>query len=288
MPDLLFNRDFAVTMQADVPGKALRIAARPQGGTQARPTLRVQFKIEKNTAREPNRAEVVITNLSDKSRSAIQEKDALTIIEAGYVNNLFKLFQGALTFANHTRQGADWITRFEVGDGSKQYRQGRINESFGPGTSIEQVLNTTIDKIGVGVGNAIEKVKEGNFRGGLTEYTKGFTASGRAIDVLGETLESQGFTYSIQDGQLQVLREGEVVKGQVPVLRQGSGLIGSPEVGEKGVVKARALIQGFLLPGVGIRIESKEIQGDYKIQRSVFTGDTWGTDWYADLEAKPL
>ena len=288
MTGLLFMRDFAVTMEVGEPGKALRIAARPEGGGDARPTLRVQFKIEKNTAREPNRAEVIITNLSDKSRSAIQKKGALTLIEAGYVNNLFKLFQGDLTFANHTRQGADWITRFEVGDGAKQYRGARINESFGVGTSIEEVLTTTIKKMGIGIGNAIEKVKEGNFRGGLTEYVKGFTASGRAIDVLGQTLDSVGLTYSIQDGQLQVLRAGEVIKGQVPVLRQGAGLIGSPEIGEKGVVKARSLIQGYLLPGVGVRIESKEIQGDYKIERSVFTGDTWGTDWYVDIEGKPI
>ena len=75
----LFNRDVAVTVGT------LRIAARPEGNEeQVKPTLRMTFKVEKSLNRDPNKADLKIWNLSEKSRKAMQTEEKLpVIIEAG-------------------------------------------------------------------------------------------------------------------------------------------------------------------------------------------------------------
>ena len=156
------------------------------------------------------------------------------------------------------------------------------------GTQLTQALRKLAEDMGVGLGNAIEKITAGNFRGGITEFTKGISLSGKTSDQLGKLLETAGLTYSIQDGQLQLLGPNDTLKGQVVVLQQGTGLIGSPEIGEAGIVKARSLLQGTLMPGIKVNIKAKEVEGFFRIERSGFTGDTWGNDWYVDFEAKPL
>ncbi len=279
----LFNRDFRVTL-----GTRL-IRARGDDVEKARPTLRVTFKIDRSISGDPNKSEVAIYNLSQASRSAIQEKDIPTIIEGGYVNNLSQLFSGNLTFARHEREGTDWISTFEAGDGSLALQSSRINESFGPGTPIDDVINRVVECSGLGPGNVAEELSKGDFRGALTEFKKGFSASGKCLEVLKGLTDSAGLNMSVQDGQVQLLREGGTNGDDVVVLNASSGLIGSPEVGEDGIVSARSLLQGKLSPGRPVRIESALIDaGFFRIEKVTHIGDTHGEDWYSDIEARPL
>ncbi len=279
----LFNRDFRVTL-----GTRL-IRTRLDESNKSRPTLKVTFKIERAINGDPNKAAVEIFNLSQASRSAIQEKDIPTIIEGGYVNNLSQLFSGNLTFAQHQRQGTDWISTFEAGDGSRAFQTARINESFAPGTKIDTVVNRIVECSGLGPGNVIDELNKGNFRGAVTEYKKGFSASGKCLEVLRGITDSIGLNMSVQDGQVQLLREGGTNGDDVVVLSASSGLIGAPEIGEDGIVTARSLLQGKLSPGRPVRIESISIDaGFFRIEKATHVGDTYGEDWYTDIEARPV
>lgn len=279
----LFNRDFSVTLGT----RLIRI--RRDESDRTRPTLRVTFKIERGTNQDPNTAQVSITNLSKENRAAIQEKNIPTIIEAGYVNNMVRLFSGNLNFARHERESVDWVSTFEAGDGSLALQSSRINESFGPGTKIDSVIKRVVECTGLGPGNVVEELNRGNFRGALTEFKKGYTSSGKCADELKSLTESAGLNYSVQDGQIQLLREGESNGDEAVVLNRSTGLIGSPEIGEGGIVKARSLLQGKLTPGRPVKIESLLIDsGFFRIQRVVHTGDSAGGEWYSDIEGTPL
>jgi len=280
----LFTRDVAVTVGT------LRIAARPEGNEeQVKPTLRMTFKVEKSLNRDPNKADLKIWNLSEKSRKAMQTEEKLpVIIEAGYVGNLQQIFSGNMEFSSSSRQGPDWITELQSGDGSQAYRSARISESFGPGTQLSALLKKAAEGLGVGLGNAVEKFDGGGFRGGLTELTKGASIVGRVSDVLDKFVTTAGFEWSIQDGQLQVLKPDETTSDQAVRLTQESGLIGSPELGEKGRLKARSLLQGNLVPGRSVEVIAEQVDGFFRIQKTTHTGDTWGTPWYSDIEARPV
>jgi hypothetical protein len=278
----LFNRDIAVTVGT------LRIAARVQEGDAlvAKPTLRVAFSIEKSLNRDPNKAEITIYNLNEEHRKGLQKK-LPCIIEAGYVGTMEKLFSGDVSYASHNRETTNWVSKLQSQDGGVQYTSARMSKSFGPGTQMSALLNQAASALGVGPGNASQAFG-GALRGGLTQFTKGVSVSGRVSDVLDKYVSTAGLEWSIQDGQLQVLQPKGTTQQQVISLTPDSGLIGSPELGEKGIVKAKSLLMGGLLPGRKVHIEAALVTGFFRIEKVKHYGDTWGTDWYSDLEAKPL
>ena len=108
----------------------------------------------------------------------------------------------------------------------------------------------------------------------------------RELDRLCKTL---GYDWSIQDGQLQLLGARDTIEpGDAIVLNPASGMIGTPEPGENGIVEVRSLLIPQLSPGRRVKLEAAAIQGNYRVEKVVYQGDTRGQDWYADLELKPV
>jgi hypothetical protein len=101
-------------------------------------------------------------------------------------------------------------------------------------------------------------------------------------------VSTAGYQWSIQDGVLQVLAPSETTLETVYVLNSSSGMIGSPEKGEDGTIKGVSLLQGDIRPGRRIQFDSKMVKGTFKTERVIHTGDTWGQNWYTELEAKPI
>jgi len=278
----LFNRDFAITV-----GSTKIQAREPSDVSIAKPTLRIAFKVEKSLDRNPNKADVQIWNLNEDHRKTLQKKQAI-IIEAGYVSTMQLLFAGDITFVNHVREGADWVTTVQSGDGANEIASSQMNVSFAPGAQMTAVLKATAESLGVGLGNAMEKIGKGEFRKGFTEFSRGVVASGPTKNVMDKLASTAGFTWSVQDKELQILGPLDTTTEELVSLTKDSGLIGSPEVGEDGIVKAKSLLQGTIRPGRQIQIESLMMNGFFRVEKVVHSGDTWGSDWYSELEAKPI
>lgn len=279
----LFNRQFAVTVGTT------RIATRNQ--ERAHSMLRIAFKVEKSTRREPNKVELSIWNLSEQTRKELHLPKFVPVeIQVGYTGKVFTIFTGDLTYVQSARQGADWVTKLQAGDGTKQLRTARITESFAPGVTIVDVAKRAADKLGLPLGNLLDKINGGSVRGKTDSFPKGYQMSGKAEDELDKVLRTMGFEWSVQDGKLQVAEPGKAVDATIVSLSPDTGLVGSPEKGEKGVIKFRSLMQPDLAPGKTVRLTSRDNPGgaDFKIERVVYTGDTFGTDWYIDIEGKPL
>jgi hypothetical protein len=274
---LLFNR--SVTVDVD----AMRITA-----------LRMAFKIEKDaTSKTPNKCDLQIWNLSDFSRSKIQTSGAHVVVTAGYDGQVEKLFDGQVTTINHTKQGPDWVTRLTSGDGVFATRGARVNENFAPGTQLVDAFKTIAEKTGLALGNVVEEIKKGNVRNALTQWTKGAVVSGVAIDEVHKLAATMGYEVTVQDGALQIAERGSTVGNEIVRLAEDTGLIGSPEMGEKDqtdilkarhITKARSLIQQRLMPGRSVLLNSARINGLFRIEKVTFVGDTHDTPWYADLE----
>ncbi len=277
----LFNRDISVTIGTT------KIAARvvENGQAVARPTLRMAFSVEKSGASSPNKAELTVYNLNETHRQSLKETQPC-IIEAGYVQQLEQIFSGDISYAASNKESTAWVTKIQLKDGGEKYASARINKSFGPGTQLTAVLNQAAKALGVGLGNSSTAFND--IVRGLKQFTKGVAVSGKVSDILDKYVSTAGLQWSIQDGQLQVLKPEETTQQQVLLLSPTSGLIGSPELGEKGIVKARTLLLGGLVPGRRVKFESLTVTGFFKLERVRHYGDTWGTDWYSELEAKPL
>lgn len=282
VPREFFDRNMSVSVGA------LLIEALEKKDTPARHLLKVNFRVELSIASAPNKAKLEIYNLAQDNRKRVQEKGAEVIISAGYGDFTEIIFKGQVTYASTTRSGPDWITTVNAGDGQQLYKQARINENFPPGTTLGTVLKKLGERLGVDPGNLLAKAAKGSQRKGITEWLNGGTLSGKLTSKMDEVAKTMGYQWSIQQGSLLLLEIDELIQPDLVVLSPVSGLLGSPDVGEDGTVDLESLLNGKLQPGHGVRINSNQVNGDFKIMKAVHNGDTWGPDWNTSLEVKPL
>lgn len=268
---LLFDRSVALTVDT------LRITG-----------LRIQFRVTKTAAPEPNTAEIVVTNLSATTRAQMRSRGARVILEAGYGDRTEVLFTGDSRRVAQVRRGVDWESRIECGDGERAYAGAVVNESFGPGVKPADVMRRLASSLGVGVGNAVERLGKGDLSGAFTEFTQGVTLSGKSRTEMDRLTGALGLTWSIQNGELVVLKPGEATEDEAVVLSSATGLLGSPEVGEEGVVKARSLLIPGLRPKRRVLLVSDAVDGVYVVSKATFVGDTHGQSWGVECELVPL
>lgn len=273
----LFKRDVRVIV-----GPYTIDALNTAGGRQ--PLLKLTFDVEKTADRSANTASLAVWNLAETTRSWFQEKGLEVIIEAGYVDERNQIFKGDIESTLITRPSVDWIVQLELGDGSQALKSARINESLRGPQKLGKVLEKAANALGLDVGNLKEQVRTDGARSVLKQLLNNIILSGKASDVLDEISSAAGLTYSIQDKSLQFVAKGGSVSGPAIELNDSRGLIGSPEVGEKGVVTAKSLLNGRIKPGVRIDLESLLLDGEYIVQKVKHSGDTWGNDWHTEME----
>lgn len=251
--------------------------------------LRMQFKIEKTLTKTPNTCEVLITNLSEKSRAGMQAKGSRIIVSAGYPSTQAQIFSGDARLIEHVHVGPDWITKIQCGDGERAYQFARVNTSFAGGTRVVDVLKAAARSMFVDPGNLNEKAAA------LTQqFVNGYAMQGKASREFDKVLAPTGLEWSIQDGRMQLLAPGEANKDVVVEISPTSGLIGSPEHGtpeKKGgpaVLKVKSLLQPSAKPGGRVRVVSAEHNGIFRVLKVSHNGDTAGGEWYTTYEVHAL
>jgi len=275
----LYNRDVRV-----VAGPLTISPRTEEGASQA--MLAIKFSIEKGLDGSANKAALTIYNLTSENRSKLQEKGLEVLIEAGYVGEIAQIFKGDIDKTTIIRETTNWVVKLELEDGGRAKKTARINESLrGPQTP-GAILKKAAQALGLDVGNLDEKVNADGARSVLKEFISGFTLSGKADDVLDEVASSLGLKASVQDKSLQLLGKGEATSDPPVKLSGGTGLLGSPSIGEKGAITAVSLLNGRFKPGRRVELESLVVSGTFIADKVKHVGDTWGSDWKTTLEMK--
>jgi hypothetical protein len=276
----LWNRSFALNLGGT------RVASETVDGARNE-LLRVTFKVEASLAKAVNTAAISVYNLAETTRAKVAVKGIATTLEAGYSGRSSQIFGGKLEAGKSAREGVDWVTSFQSTDGGQQLRAARINLSFKK-VSATQAFERVAGTLGLGLGNAVEKMRQGNIRGALEQFENGIVLSGPSQRELDRLARTFGYDWSVQNGQLQLLGPTDAIEpGDAIVLNSDTGMIGSPESGEKGIVEVRSLLIPQLTPGRVVVLEARRLSGNYRVEKVTFQGDTRGKDWYADLELKP-
>jgi hypothetical protein len=278
--------------------------ARVTVGSETVEGLRIGFTVEKDTTLQPNRAEVVIYNLARSTRERLHRESSTPVrIEAGYrETGRIVIFVGEMREAfSRPEQDGTWATILRAGDGDKALRTRHRSTSLKPGVSFERVAGELYGELKVGAGNLWQALKDGKGIGEALEM--GFASFGSTAEQMQKLMESSGLEYSIQDGELQVLKAGEVLSTTATVLSPGTGLEGSPEINSAGTLTARARIMPGLSPGYPVEITkttpvtlgsgwySFDVVEDamlYRIEKTRYVGDTAGQDWNAEIECTEL
>lgn len=282
----LFKKEIALTISRSVPEKFFATV------TDTVVTgLRVVFNIQKNLRSEPNSSTVKVYNLSQASRAELEYKPIQVRLDAGYDGELARILVGDLTWHESTHEGVDWVTTLQVGEGHRSYNHARVNRSFKGGASVRAMLTEAVGAAGMKVPTSIDGVKElaGN-------VVSGTVLQGPAHREITKILRPHGYEWSVQDGELQILKADQVRADEAILISQDTGMLGSPSYGtppakgKRPILKVQKTLDARLLPGRKVKIEARRINGLFKIERVVHTGDTHGDSrsWVSDLEVKQL
>lgn len=266
--------------------------------------LRVRFSCEKNVNAEPNKCEVIVSNLAPETRSAMEHKPLMVRLEAGYLQpdgtrQLSRMFSGDLRRASSRRDGTDWETTLQVADGDRAYRHARVGKTFKAGTTAADVAAAIATAMNITIAaSALPRLRAVTFSKGKTVHGPAHREMTKLVDAVplmapGSAGGGTRSRWSIQDGQLQVLGDDEVRPGQAIVVSQATGMVGSPAYGSPTESKkpptltAKTLLFPSAVPGGSMEVVSASINGFFRIERVRHTGDTHGEDWYTDMEARP-
>ncbi len=250
--------------------------------------LDVAFDIEKSLSpKTPNDAEIRIWNLSAEHRKHLQELEKVFVnLEAGYEQGTSLLFRGDLRDVLSSRDGTDWVTTV-TSDSGRLARKKRLLRSFAPGATVGDVLQAAAKAMGVRLGNTAIKAATAKIAGTqATKFFNGYALAGALERELDRICRSCGLEWSIQDDELQILDVGKPLQELGIRLTPETGLVGSPEFGNKGLIEVTCLLLPDVYPGRRIQLESEHVNGIFRVETSKHSGSTYERDWYIRLELR--
>lgn len=249
--------------------------------------LRIQATITKSINADPNPGSVTITNLSARTRADLQTKPLIVRLDAGYDGNLRHVFVGDLRDGRSKREDTEWTTTLQLADGDRAYRYARVNRSYGKFASAIQAVQECASSMGLVVDGAALTSDELQ-----TQFASGHVLYGNAGDELTRVLAPFGYRWSIQDGRLQILKDDEFRPDEAVLISQDTGMIGSPErgapdaSGKPPILTVKMQLYPELTPGAQIQVQSKTIDGVFRIEKVTHELDTHGDDWSSTIEAR--
>jgi len=253
-------------------------------------TLGGQFQVSKTLEPEANTANLAIYNLNKDHRrqlNMLASTGVFVEIEAGYIGNTGRIYRGWLRDVYSQKDGPTWVTAISSGDSEDRLAKARTNRAYAAGTQVDDILKDVLDDMGVGLGNALSAIRTGNLREAGREFINACVVSGSSKKQLERLLKSIGKEWSIQDGELQVIDRGTCLPGPTIRIDSTTGMVGSPTVGNDGILRFRSLLNHEIVPGRALQVKSSEVsEAYYRAERCEYTCDTaGGKDWYVDVEA---
>lgn len=263
---------------------------------------RIQFEVAKTVLSAPNTGIIRIFNLNPNNEHRIKNEYDEILVNAGYDGAVKLIFRGNIKHVYRYRDGNDFITEIEAADGDKDFRLATMNATFAAGTNATQVIDAAVSSFS-GIGGTTKGVVQAS----PTRHLRGRVVSGNTRTVLDTEARKAGANWSIQDGALQIVSVNGVAPGVAVVITSETGLLGSPEINDKGIA-LKCLLNPKILPNGSIKLDNNSIKakrqkaqalgkaieaekapvrldpdGVYKVIKLTHKGDTRGADWITEI-----
>jgi hypothetical protein len=253
--------------------------------------MRIRFEVTKNLGKEPNKCVIRLDNLSQSTRAELEKKPLKATLMAGHAGSPRLLFTGDITHAFSKREGTEIVTTLRVGDGFRAFAHGRMNRSYKASVSVKKVLEDCARSLNLKLPPEVEQSPE--LRQALAT---GVSAHGATRDVLTRVLAPYGYNWSMQNGQLWILKDEQVKTGHIHLISSASGpLVGIPEktVPEnpkgKTEIKCQTILFPELQPGQMAKLESEFLKVQFKMTDVKHVGDSYDNgDFTSDITGKPV
>ncbi len=256
--------------------------------------LRVQAKIKKSVRLEPGTSEISVYNMTPAHRAQVRQRGLPILLSAGYTNTLGQIYEGVIRFADSVRQGPDWVTKIQCGDGEVSYRFARLSQSWGP-TTMQQVATALVNILGP------QAQITGQTLATMTvQFPRGYHVSGPASLALDKLLEGFGYEWHFESGRVVVLKQGQTTGETAVLLSRNTGLVGSPEHGtpdpqkpaaSSHTLKVKSLLLPTLKPGGLVQVQADGIGATtpafFRAQTVEHEIDTKEGPFYTTIECWP-
>lgn len=263
--------------------------------------LHCKFSVKRSSNMTPNCADIRIYNLDQNTALQIKRQYTQVIIQGGYDSNYGVIFKGNIKQIIIGRESAtDTFIDLNCGDGDLAYNYAVVNNTIAAGSSMADQLKQIAAPMA-----SLETALGGNqptFQ--PTILPRGKTLWGGSRDYLRTFAQQNALTWSIQNQQIQFIRQTGYAPGQAVTLTSKTGMIGTPQQTNIGV-NVVCLINPLIQPGTRIKIDNASVaqlkidlgnpkdpvnlappltaDGVYYPLVIEQSGDNRGIDWYSKL-----
>lgn len=266
--------------------------------------LRITFDITKTVDEIPNSAVIKIYNLNPINENKIKDEYKDITVRAGYADQERLIFTGSIKYVYRYREGNDYVTEIEGGDGDDDYKNATINETLAAGTTDEQLVNKAVETFKTTTKGAVTLKSKARRRGKVV--------TGNTRTVLAKVAARNGANWSIQDGELVIVPVDDLLPDEAIVINSQTGMLGAPETNDKGIA-VKCLMNPQLKINGAIQLDNNSIKakrnrpqslatprekqesvqenpvrqdpdGIYKVIKLTHKGDNRGNEWYSELE----
>ena len=267
--------------------------------------FRCKFQIRKGDQQTPNACDVRIYNLDVPTANTLapttSEFQTLTI-SAGYEGNYAEIFSGTIAQVRIGRESQlDTYVDVTAADGDHAYSFAAVSAAqaaVNP-AGIAQLLQNAMKIYGVNAPAVPQFIQDK-----VVDSQRGYSAYGTVKDEMRLLADNGDFYWSIQNGNPTYVSQTEAPTTEAIVVGPNSGLIGTPEQTENGIVfrtllnaniKVCSLVQlnatiNRLRYGVDTMSQANNVNtakqnninanGLYYVMNCSHDGDTRGTEWY--------
>lgn len=240
----------------------------------------IDFRVPFSTKEEPDISEIRIYNLSNSTIASIESK-AYVILNAGYKGDVGNILSGKIENISTEWQGVDKITTLKVSDGGFEWRNAKVNKTYQAGSTAKYIMQDLAGILGL-------EVAEINPKKNIT-YKLGKSISGHVETALKQLVKDTGSKMYISKGRLYIRDKNKGTKTGF-LLNSDTGLVGSPEKIEENrkgnkitKYKIKSLLNHRISTDSLIKVQSKTINGNYRVESGVHTGD-----FFTEMVAVPV
>lgn len=325
MSDQLFGRTASlVVKQATGPNASI---VNPDGTVVSAPPnfdsaldlsqMHFTFQVSNQDEEGPDNAAIRVYNLKPSTvQQLLKFNVSKVILQAGYGAQFGIIFQGDIKQFRVGRQNqTDTYIDILAADGDFGYNKSTIAATL---SAVQNTRAGQLRAINDAMKNNGVTIDPKQFQetpaGGIVEGFRGKVMLGMARAQLRSLTQSEGSTWSIQNGVVKIIDLDGYLPGEAVVLNQATGLIGTPEQTQDGI-KCRSLLnpkiqigglvqinndlinqtlnaQKLVVPGLQLsynqwagvqNFANVTHDGVYRVYVCEHSGDTRGQEWYSDL-----
>lgn len=286
----LFDRQARVVI-GEGGGPGFEIGAATSNGI----PIHIKFSFEKADVESPNTGKVTVWNLSKEHLNELEKQDCVVIVKAGYGDNITEAFNGTVTHASTSKEGADRMTEIELASNMVELRDTSFSVSYAEGTRTNVIYQEIAAQMGLPLSISPTAMVA------PTLLSAGFSFVGSSKNLLNRLSRMDGINWTIQDGIIQLFKESEPISTNCYELNAGSGLIGMPkrvnisagsgsskggsETADSGSETAQLGWEVTYLMNLAIgvnsyvHISSEAVNGYFRVQKISIDGDNYEGDW---------